>query len=50
MWSYGLFKQELWEMSEQEKQPILEKLEQQFSLLFEKLNVVNTQEAVARYV
>lgn len=47
--AFGPFKQELWELSEQEKQPILETLEQQFSLLFGKLNVFNTQEAVARY-
>jgi fructose/tagatose bisphosphate aldolase len=46
----GPFRQRLWELSEQEKQPIKEQLEQQFRFLFEKLNVVNTREAVEKYV
>lgn len=48
--AFGPFKQELWELSEQEKQPILDALEQQFSLLFEKLNIFNTKEVVERYM
>ncbi len=48
--AFGPFKQELWELSEQEKRPILETLEQQFRLLFGQLNVFNTQEAVERDV
>ncbi len=46
----GPFRQQLWELSEQEKQPIKEHLEQQFRFLFEKLNVLNTREAVEKYV
>jgi fructose/tagatose bisphosphate aldolase len=48
--AFGPFRQRLWELSEQEKQPIKEHLEQQFRFLFEKLNVVNTREAVEKYV
>jgi fructose/tagatose bisphosphate aldolase len=47
--AFGPFKRELWELSEQEKQPIREQLEQQFCLLFEKLNVFSTQTAIERY-
>ncbi len=42
--AFGPFKQQLWELPEQEKQPLLKQLEQQFRLLFEKLNVLNTQD------
>jgi hypothetical protein len=35
---------------EEEKQPIREHLEQQFRIIFERLNVVNTQEALTAYV
>ena len=36
----GPFKKKLWEMRENEKKPILENLEKQFRLLFEKLKIV----------
>jgi len=48
--AFGPFKRELWGLSEQEKSAILEQLEQQFRLLFEKLNVFNTQAVVETYV
>lgn len=48
--AFGPFKQELWELSEEEKQPILETLERQFRFLFEKLRVFDTQQALERYV
>ena len=38
------------QLSEQEKQPVREHLEQQFRIIFERLNVVNTQEALTPYV
>jgi len=47
---YKHFKQKLWELPEQEKQPILKRLEQQLRLLFEKLNVFNPREGVESYV
>ncbi len=47
--AFGPFKRELWELSEQEKQPIWEQLEQQFRLLFKKLNVFSTQAAIEMY-
>lgn len=46
----GPFKKELWYLRREEKAPILEKLETQFNLLFEKLNVLNTKEVVEKYV
>jgi len=36
-------------LSEQEKQPIWEQLEQQFRLLFKKLNVFSIQAAIEMY-
>lgn len=46
----GPFKKNLWELSEEEKKPILEGLERQFNHLFNELNVYNTQEVVSAYV
>ncbi len=46
----GPFKKELWFLGKEEKTPILEKLEAQFNLLFEKLNVVNTKNVVGKYI
>ena len=48
--AFGPFKQALWQLSEQEKQPILEHLEQQFRIIFERLNAANTQEALTPYI
>lgn len=41
--AFGPFKKALFELSEQDKKPILAGLEKQFTHLFEKLNVVNTR-------
>lgn len=46
----GPFKQKLWELSDEEKSPIREKLEEQFRFLFQKLNVFNTRDAVEKYI
>jgi len=46
----GPFKKRLWQMSEQEKKPILTNLEKQFRLLFEKLKVVNTKRIVEKFI
>lgn len=46
----GPFKKELWYLRKEEKAPILEALEKQFLLLFEKLNVLNTKNVVEKYV
>lgn len=48
--AFGPFKKELWELSEQEKQPIQEHLRQQFRFLFEQLNVIDTQDVLDRYI
>lgn len=46
----GPFKQKLWMLSENEKQPICNKLYEQFSFLMEKLNVVNSKDLVNKYI
>jgi len=46
----GPFKQQLWEMPEKDKQPILNALEKEFLLLFDKLQVANTIDLVKPYV
>lgn len=46
----GPFKQKLWELSDEEKSPMREKLETQFRFLFDKLNVFNTRETVSKYI
>ena len=46
----GPFKQKLWELTEEQKEPIREKLRDQFAFLFEKLNVFNTRETLMRYI
>lgn len=46
----GPFKEKLWKLSDKEKDPIRKALAAQFTLLFDKLNVVNTREIIARYV
>ena len=46
----GPFKKELWFLREVEKEQIREKLEAQFLLLFDKLNVSNTKRTVEKYV
>ncbi|MBI2621252.1 MAG: class II fructose-bisphosphate aldolase [Candidatus Levybacteria bacterium] len=46
----GQFKKKLWELSDEEKQPIIESLENQLAFLFEKLNVFKTRENLLKYV
>lgn len=46
----GPFKKQLWELSEEDKKPILDALESQFLYLFEKLNVINTKDEVQKYI
>ena len=46
---FGPFKLELHQMTEIEKQPIVASLKKQFEFLFEKLNVINTQDIVNKY-
>lgn len=46
----GPFKQKLWNLSDEEKGPIRKKLNNQFSFLFQKLNVFNTKGVVEKYV
>lgn len=45
----GPFKKKLFELSEKEKEPILDGLEKQLSFLFEKLNVINTRNLIDKY-
>lgn len=46
----GPFKEKIWRLFPKEKQPIMQALEKQFSFLFEKLKVYNTQSIINRYV
>ncbi len=46
----GPFKQKLWELTEAEKAPIRKRLEEQFTFLFEKLNVFDTRKVVEKYI
>lgn len=45
----GPFKRQLWQLSDAEKQPIIQALEQYITQLFENLKVVNTQALIAPY-
>lgn len=46
----GPFKQKLWELSNDQKKPIINALYEQFEFLFEKLNTFNTKEQLLPYV
>lgn len=46
----GPFKNKLWELSEEEKQPIRKAFEKQFSFLFEKLKVFDTKRVIEKYI
>jgi len=48
--AFGDFKREVWSIPESNLSQIGAELEKQFSLLFKKLNVVNTAELVSRYI
>ncbi len=47
---FGPFKQELWQLPPETLRQISAELENQFSFLFRKLNVVNTEEVVRKHV
>ena len=46
----GPFKQRMWEMPAEAKQPIIGELEAKFEFLMEKLAVFGTKDVVAKYV
>lgn len=46
----GPFKKKLWDLSEEEKKPIIEGLTSQFEFLFDKLNISNTENIVNRHI
>ncbi len=48
--AFGVFKKELWQMSKEQKKPIIIALENQIVLLFKKLNIFNTQEIISSYL
>src|SRR5205809_5459949 len=46
----GPFKQRMWELPPENKQPIVDALEEKFEFLMEKLGVFDTKEIVAKYI
>ncbi len=48
--SLGDFKKDLWNLPKESNEVIMQELENQFSLLFEKLAVTNTRDLVEKYV
>lgn len=48
--AFGEFKKELWNMPEQNLRAIMKELEDRFTLIFNKLNVNNTDKLVAKYL
>ena len=48
--AFGDFKKEMWNLPEENLGGIREELERRFSLLFRKLNVVNTTDLIGRFV
>lgn len=46
----GVFKQQLWSLRAEEKQPILQALTTQFETIFEKLNMYNTKEVLGKHI
>jgi len=46
----GVFKKELWSLPKEIKESISSELEKKFEFLFQKLNVVNTKDAVKKYI
>jgi len=47
---FGPFKQQLWDLPAEMRATIGLELEKKFDFLFRKLNVINTQDLVRRYV
>ncbi len=45
----GLFKEKLWQMTDQEKKPILKRMFEQFEYLFRKLNIFSTRKILDKY-
>jgi fructose/tagatose bisphosphate aldolase len=48
--AFGEFKKELWTLPEKNLQTIMKELEDRFSLIFHKLNVVNSDKLVNKYI
>ena len=48
--AFGDFKKELWHLPEANHREIMKELEDRFSLIFRKLNVINTRDLVNKYV
>jgi fructose/tagatose bisphosphate aldolase len=48
--AFGDFKKELWRLPDDLKQQIMTELEERFSLMFRKLNVVNTTKLIGQYI
>jgi fructose/tagatose bisphosphate aldolase len=48
--AFGDFKKELWHLPPADRQKIMEELEERFSLIFHKLNVINTTGLIKKYV
>lgn len=48
--AWGHFKNEVWNMPPEEKQPIMSALEKKLEYLFTELHVLNTKDAVSRFV
>jgi fructose/tagatose bisphosphate aldolase len=46
----GQFKEKIWRLKEEEKFPIKDKIQQKLALIFEKLNLINTQKIVNNYL
>jgi fructose/tagatose bisphosphate aldolase len=46
----GPFKKQMWDMPDNEKNPIIESLEEKFEFLMEKVGVFGTKDIVAKYV
>jgi hypothetical protein len=46
----GPFKQRLWDLPAEAKQPILEAIEEKFEFLMEKLAVYNTRDLLLQYI
>ncbi|OGO20388.1 MAG: aldolase [Chloroflexi bacterium RBG_16_50_9] len=48
--AFGDFKKEMWHLPERNMSEIIQELEDRFSLIFRKLNVINTAELVNKYI
>lgn len=46
----GPFKEKLWKLSNEQKSPILQKLTEQLTVIFENLGLFNTKNVIAKYV